>query len=106
MDPDRQGPSDSFLTGLAAAAAAAADVTASATQVWVTSDKREYAARTIRPKVHRNLPEFLEEYPELPACAAWDGDAPLIAWDDVIAHALEQGAPPPPPPRPLLSILL
>lgn len=27
--------------------------------VWVTSDKQEVAARTIRPKVQRNLPEFL-----------------------------------------------
>ena len=33
--------------------------------VWTTSDKQEYAARTIRPKIHRLLPEFLEEYPSL-----------------------------------------
>ncbi len=30
------------------------------------ADKREYAARTIRPKIHSKLPEFLKEYPELP----------------------------------------
>lgn len=29
------------------------------------SDKQEYAARTIRPKLRRLLPEFLEEFPEL-----------------------------------------
>jgi deoxyribodipyrimidine photo-lyase len=29
--------------------------------VWVTSDKQEYAARTIRPKIHRLLPEWLIE---------------------------------------------
>ena len=29
------------------------------------ADKREYAARTIRPKIHSKLPEFLTEFPEL-----------------------------------------
>lgn len=32
---------------------------------WRVSDKQEYAARTIRPKIHRLLPEFLEEFPKL-----------------------------------------
>ncbi len=27
---------------------------------WEASDKREYGARTIRPKIHRQLPEFLQ----------------------------------------------
>jgi len=31
--------------------------------VWVTSDKQEYAARTIRPKVTKNLPEYLTSFP-------------------------------------------
>ena len=31
------------------------------------SAKQEYAARTLRPKIHRLLPEFLEEFPELEA---------------------------------------
>lgn len=30
---------------------------------WVTSDKKEYAARTIRPKLHKLLPEFLTNFP-------------------------------------------
>ncbi len=29
------------------------------------SDKEEFAAYTIRPKIHKALPEFLEEYPDL-----------------------------------------
>ncbi|WP_243359886.1 deoxyribodipyrimidine photo-lyase [Fundidesulfovibrio terrae] len=33
---------------------------------FVASDKQEYMARTIRPKIHRLLPEFLEDFPELP----------------------------------------
>lgn len=32
---------------------------------WVTSDKEEFAARTIRPKVHRLLPEYLDKFPDL-----------------------------------------
>ena len=33
--------------------------------VWVASDKVETGARTIRPKIVRNLPEYLEEFPEV-----------------------------------------
>jgi deoxyribodipyrimidine photo-lyase len=59
--------------------------------VWVTSDKREYAARTIRPKVHKNLPIFLEEFPELPTMKEWPDKARPIDWDGVIARVLEAG---------------
>lgn len=31
--------------------------------VWVTSNKLEFAARTIRPKVHKHMKEFLTEIP-------------------------------------------
>ena len=33
--------------------------------VWITSEKREYAARTIRPKIHNHLDKFLQDIPEL-----------------------------------------
>ena len=32
---------------------------------WVTSQKQEYGAYTIRPKIHKALNEYLEEIPEL-----------------------------------------
>lgn len=32
---------------------------------WIASEKQEFAARTFRPKVHRNLKEFLTPYPNL-----------------------------------------
>lgn len=32
---------------------------------WIASNKEEFAAYTIRPKIHKLLPEFLEEYPKL-----------------------------------------
>jgi len=33
--------------------------------VWEASDKKEFAAHTIRKKIHARLPEFLEDLPEL-----------------------------------------
>lgn len=34
--------------------------------VWHTSDKQEFAARTIRPKILKKLPEYLVEFSRLP----------------------------------------
>lgn len=33
--------------------------------VWHTSQKQEYSARTIRPKIHKSLDTFLQPFPEL-----------------------------------------
>ena len=58
----------------------------------VASDKREYMARTLRPKIHRLLPEFLDEFPPLPAPAlAWPTPLPRADWDGLLT---EFGAPP------------
>jgi len=32
---------------------------------WIASDKEEYGAYTLRPKIHRLLPEFMDEFPPL-----------------------------------------
>lgn len=32
---------------------------------WIASNKLEFAAYTIRPKIHKLLPEFLDEFPKL-----------------------------------------
>ena len=61
-------------------------------QVWVASDKREYAARTIRPKIHKQLPTFLEEFPPLPALPAWSAAAAPIDWARLLQEATERGA--------------
>ncbi|GAB7080920.1 deoxyribodipyrimidine photo-lyase [Megalodesulfovibrio paquesii] len=51
-----------------------------------TSDKREYAARTIRPRIHRLLPEFLHAPPSPVAHPhAFAGPAPLVDWAAVAA---------------------
>lgn len=60
--------------------------------MWEASDKREYGARTIRSKIHRQLPEYLEEFPELPDTAKHSGKAPTIEWDKIIKEAIEKGA--------------
>lgn len=45
--------------------------------VWEASDHVEYAARTIRPKIHRRLFSFLTEFPDLhPPTTPWEG--PLL----------------------------
>eukprot|EP00199_Chlamydomonas_sp_CCMP681_P000338 CAMPEP_0119109788 /NCGR_PEP_ID=MMETSP1180-20130426/23390_1 /TAXON_ID=3052 ORGANISM="Chlamydomonas cf sp, Strain CCMP681" /NCGR_SAMPLE_ID=MMETSP1180 /ASSEMBLY_ACC=CAM_ASM_000741 /LENGTH=574 /DNA_ID=CAMNT_0007095753 /DNA_START=105 /DNA_END=1829 /DNA_ORIENTATION=- len=65
---------------------------------WEASDKRETAARTIRPKVHKALPEFLREFPATPSSpAAWAGVAGLLqpeppAWDALLEEVLSRGA--------------
>lgn len=42
--------------------------------VWVTSDKQEFAARTIRPKIHRQLSRYLTDFPRVIAPAhVWRG---------------------------------
>lgn len=50
----------------------------------VASSKREYAARTFRPKILRFLPEFLTEFPRLRTHPnPWPGPVPVIDWDGV-----------------------
>lgn len=60
------------------------------------SDKREYMARTIRPKIQRLLPVFLDGFPALPAqlsaqAAPWTAPLPRPDW---AALRAEFGAPP------------
>ena len=62
-------------------------------QVWHASDKKEHAARTIRPKIHKKIPAFLEEFPDLPKLPAWEGEAPSIDWNNIIAEATARGIP-------------
>ncbi len=62
--------------------------------VWAASDKKEYAARTIRPKLHRLLPEFLDALPVLhhhPYSA--DESAPIIDWSSLYSLVPEDGSP-------------
>ncbi|XVF13282.1 hypothetical protein REPUB_Repub08aG0195400 [Reevesia pubescens] len=52
--------------------------------IWVTSDKLEYSARTIRGKINKLLPEYLIDFPMLqPPNKKWDAMNQLIDWDSM-----------------------
>jgi deoxyribodipyrimidine photo-lyase len=52
----------------------------------VVSTKAEYAARTIRPKIHARIAEFMEEFPRLTTYRyPYTKRVPAIVWDDVLA---------------------
>jgi len=68
----------------------------------MASDKREYAARTLRPKIHRLLPEYLDPFPSLATeasgVAAWKAPVPdaMAApdWDALLAaHPADRSVP-------------
>jgi deoxyribodipyrimidine photo-lyase len=51
---------------------------------WVASPKREYGAYTLRPKIGRALPEFLDLFPSRPkATKSFKGRIPRIDWQRV-----------------------
>lgn len=65
---------------------------------WVASDKLEYGAYTLRPKLHRLLPEYLEEFPSLKKHPhAFKGNVPVINWstvrtgEDISAYIVTSG---------------
>ncbi len=51
---------------------------------WIASPKQEYAAYTIRPKINRLLPEFLEKLPSLKKHPfLYKGKQIRIKWEDI-----------------------
>ncbi len=51
---------------------------------WIASPKQEYAAYTIRPKINRLLPEFLEKFPSLKKHPfIFKGKQTRIKWEDI-----------------------
>jgi deoxyribodipyrimidine photo-lyase len=53
---------------------------------WLASPKVEYGAYTLRPKLKRLLPEFLEDFPPLSRHpVGWEGENPAILWDRLTA---------------------
>jgi deoxyribodipyrimidine photo-lyase len=57
--------------------------------VWIASPKQEYGAYTLRPKLHKLLPEYLDEFPTLKKCASKlvfsRRRVPEIYWDKLLA---------------------
>ncbi len=51
---------------------------------WEASHKLEFAARTIRPRIHRLLPEFLEPFPVVePLPSGLHLDVPQVDWEKI-----------------------
>jgi deoxyribodipyrimidine photo-lyase len=54
---------------------------------WLASPKAEYGAYTLRPKLKRLLPEFLEDFPSLTRHpVGWKGEIPGIPWERLLAR--------------------
>jgi deoxyribodipyrimidine photo-lyase len=47
---------------------------------WHASDKKEYAAYTIRPKIHRQLSRFMDDFPEV---KKGKGKSKKVDWDNI-----------------------
>jgi deoxyribodipyrimidine photo-lyase len=55
--------------------------------VWEASPKADYAAYTLRPKINRQLREFLTQIPKLEKQSAkWGSDVPAIDWEAVESY--------------------
>ena len=52
---------------------------------WIASNKLEFAARTIRPKIHRALKEFFKEYPPLKVHPHASTRISKVKWEDFLA---------------------
>ena len=53
---------------------------------WVASNKQEYGAYTLRPKIRRTLPEFLDEFPSLhQQQGSWGEPSTPIDWQGILA---------------------
>lgn len=62
--------------------------------VWEASDKQEYAARTIRPKIHRKINEFLDDFPELEKQKIdFSGNIPSIPWAKILESFPDKSVP-------------
>jgi deoxyribodipyrimidine photo-lyase len=62
---------------------------------WLASPKAEYGAYTLRPKLKKLLPEFLEDFPPLSRHpVGWEGERPAIPWDHLTATvAMDKAVP-------------
>jgi deoxyribodipyrimidine photo-lyase len=62
---------------------------------WLASSKAEYGAYTLRPKLKRLLPTFLEDFPPLSRHpAGWAGAQPEIPWEHLTgALAIDPAVP-------------
>jgi len=61
--------------------------------VWVASPKLEFAAYTLRPKIHRLLPEFLTKFPQLKVEFQNEVELPtVIDWEALLSKVVTNRA--------------
>ncbi|KAI3918247.1 hypothetical protein MKX01_041567 [Papaver californicum] len=61
--------------------------------LWVASGKLEYSAITIRSKIHKLLPQYLIDLPQLQIPnKKWVGISPLIDWEKLMDDVLRKEA--------------
>ncbi len=60
---------------------------------FLTSQKQEFGAHTIRPKIWKLIPEFLEEFPKLKTQKAHHLKAPKIDWQKLIDNFKDKSVP-------------
>ncbi|KAK9079727.1 hypothetical protein SSX86_001400 [Deinandra increscens subsp. villosa] len=61
--------------------------------MWMTSDRLEGYARTIRPKINNLLPDYLIEFPPLkPQTKIWGAGNRSIDWEELIENETRKGA--------------
>ena len=62
---------------------------------WLASSKQEFGAYTLRPKIHRLLPDFLTDLPSLQSHPfSWPKPVPAINWGGALAGvAADPGVP-------------
>lgn len=52
---------------------------------WIVSQKQEFGAYTLRPKIHRLLPEYLgDPAPDIHGTLPWPGSVPVIDWEHIL----------------------
>ncbi len=55
---------------------------------WIASQKQEFGAYTLRPKIHRLLPTYLDEFPGLTTQdRSWSFTVPTIDWNEITPKA-------------------
>ncbi|XP_078448030.1 photolyase 1 [Wolffia australiana] len=62
--------------------------------LWIASGKLEYSAKTLRSKINKLLPEYLEKFPDLQTpITSWSGvDTPKIDWEGILADVRREGS--------------
>ncbi|KAF7139188.1 hypothetical protein RHSIM_Rhsim07G0193500 [Rhododendron simsii] len=61
--------------------------------LWVTSEKLEYSARTIRGKINKLLPEYMIDFPKLgPPIKKWASTNHVVDWENLITAVIRKGA--------------